>query len=350
MIRGSSKVVLTCEDLAVRFPVRLPGGIWGRRGQVAALDGVSFRLHENEILGVVGESGCGKSTLARAITALVPASGGWIEVMGSRLDALSRARLHRFRKDIQLVFQDPLGSLDPRMKIAETLEEPLRALRPEMLRNERRQRRTALLLEVGLGPEHAESYPHELSGGQCQRVGIARALAVDPHILVLDEALSALDVSVQAQIVALLKTIRAARRTSMIFISHDIATVMSLCDTVMVMYLGRVIEAGPAEALRSNPAHPYTQALIAATPTADPITERARMAKPLRGEPPSPLSRLPGCPFASRCPEAQGFCSETSPRLNELVPHRQVACHLVDASRTAGPGQLSGIRSAERQP
>jgi peptide/nickel transport system ATP-binding protein/oligopeptide transport system ATP-binding protein len=285
-----------------------------------AVDDVSLAVAAGETLGVVGESGCGKSTLARLILRLIEPTAGSVRFMGSDLTRLSAAAMRPHRRNMQIVFQDPYASLDPRMTIAAIISEPLDIHRVGD-RRARRDRVVELLDLVGLSPGAADRYPHEFSGGQRQRIGIARALALDPKLLVLDEPVSALDVSIQAQILNLLLELRSRLRLSYIFISHDLSVIEHVSDRVAVMYLGRIVESGPADALFRHPLHPYTRALIAAIPG----TARERIV--LRGDPPSP-ERLPsGCHFHPRCPLAQELCVRTAPVLRVIEQNRKAECH-----------------------
>ena len=281
---------------------------------------MTFAVAAGETLGVVGESGCGKSTLARLILRLIEPTAGTVRFMGSDLTALSAGALRLHRRNLQIVFQDPYASLDPRMTVAAIISEPLDIHRVGD-RMTRRRRVLELLDLVGLNPAAADRYPHEFSGGQRQRIGIARALALDPMLLVLDEPVSALDVSIQAQVLNLLLELKSRLRLSYIFISHDLSVIEHVSDRIAVMYLGRIVESGPAEALFHHPLHPYTRALIAAIPG----TGRERLV--LRGDPPSP-ERLPsGCHFHPRCPMAQPLCTGTAPVLRVIEHDRKAECH-----------------------
>jgi oligopeptide/dipeptide ABC transporter ATP-binding protein len=309
---------LEVRDLEVRF--RLAAGV-----TVQAVRGVSLAVAPGEIVGLVGESGCGKSTLARACVALAPISGGEVRVNGTPLRGLTPGELRRLRPDIQMVFQDPYASLNPRMTVQESLSEAIRvrrrlsgqALREAVLR---------LLAEVGLGPEQVLRYPHEFSGGQRQRVAIARALATEPRLVIADEPVSALDVSIQAQIINLLRRLCRERNLALLFISHDLAVVHYLVDRVVVMYLGRLLETGPAEAVISRPLHPYTRALVSAIPEPDPARERNRPRLLLSGELPSPIRPPAGCPFHTRCPWCIAVCTRTQPELVAVDSGRAAAC------------------------
>jgi oligopeptide transport system ATP-binding protein len=307
-------------------------------GRLRAVNGVSLRLDRGETLGIVGESGCGKSTLARMLTAHEHPTSGSVALLGQQLNRLTGRALRKARRDIQLVFQDPYASLDPRMTVGDQVREPLVVHRGLVPRARVQDRVRELFRLVGLDGDHLRRYPHELSGGQRQRVGIARALAVRPQVLVCDEAVSALDVSVQAQILSLLARLRDELGLAYVFISHDLAVVRYLADQVAVMYLGSVVEAGPAGQVYDDPRHPYTRALLAAAPTPDPSRRQRSLPLPeplLEGEPPSPLSPPTGCAFHPRCPLADDECRVTAPDLLEVpspaelagAPGRQVACH-----------------------
>ena len=283
-----SNRVLDVRDIKVHFPVKTNAGLLRRNVALRAVDGVSFQLHAGETLGIVGESGCGKSTLARAVLQLIASNDGSVSWLGTRLETLGKSELKEVRRDMQIVFQDPFASLDPRMTIADSIAEPLRTYNPELTRREIRDRVSAMMQRVGLEPGLVNRYPHELSGGQNQRVGIARAMINQPKLLVCDEAVSALDVSIQAQIIELLKDLQSEYGMSMLFISHDLSVVKDMSDRIMVIYLGRVVELGTSDVICNHPQHPYTQALISAVPIPDPAVERQRQRLRLPGELPSP--------------------------------------------------------------
>ncbi|NNF51065.1 MAG: ATP-binding cassette domain-containing protein [Gammaproteobacteria bacterium] len=315
----------------------LPGeGFFSKARRLRAVDAVSLELKHGETLGVVGESGCGKSTLARAILGLVPASAGVVTFMGHSLSDSDLKTLRRRRRELQLIFQDPLASLNPRMSVGRLVAEPLQVHFPDMLRKDREARVLNAMQQVGLTRDLVNRYPHEFSGGQCQRIGIARALVLQPKVIICDEPVSALDVSVRAQIINLLTGLRDELGLSLIFIAHDLGVVRHISDRVMVMYLGRVVECAPAEALFESPGHPYTQALIAAVPVADPKTQRERLPEAMAGEVPSPLSPPSGCAFRTRCPWAIEKCAATAPALRPFA-NGEVACHRLEEIHGSQP-------------
>ncbi len=288
-----------------------------------AVDGASFALRRGRTLAVVGESGSGKSTLARLVTMIEEPTSGSLNILGKEIAGASRETRKALRRSVQIVFQNPYGSLNPRQKIGAALEEPL-LVNTALSRPERREKAEAMMAAVGLLPEHFHRYPHMFSGGQRQRIAIARALMLDPAILVLDEPVSALDVSIQAQILNLLTDLQDTLDLAYLFISHDLSIVRHLADEVMVMYLGRPVEQGPGATIFEDPQHPYTRALLSATPVADPTRRKERIV--LRGELPSPLDPPPGCTFNPRCPLVFGRCIVEEPRLRR-VAGRDVACH-----------------------
>lgn len=322
-----SKPFLEVRDLAVHYPMRRGLLLAGPGRVVKAVDGVSLDVARGEILGLVGESGCGKSTLARAILQLTPVAAGTVRLGGRTLSELGRDELRRARSGMQMVFQDPYGSLNPRMTVFDTLVEALTAHR-SIAASELAGKVADLMARVGLSAPFARRYPHEFSGGQRQRIAIARALAVEPGLIVADEPVSALDVSIQAQIVNLLGRLCRELSLALVFISHDLAVVRHIADRIAVMYLGRMVEQGPAAAVFDAPKHPYTRALVSAIPLPDPDRERARERIVLRGDPPSPAQPPSGCPFHPRCPMAVGACSREVPVLRS-VGEREVACPLV---------------------
>ncbi|WP_405405576.1 oligopeptide/dipeptide ABC transporter ATP-binding protein [Paracoccus sp. Ld10] len=318
--------LLSVRDLRVTFQIRPEGAMpWTRPNPLRAVNGVDFSLAPGETLGVVGESGCGKSTLARALIGLVPATGQaeWID--GKDLLALTPRQMMAYRQDIQMVFQDPLASLNPRMTVGQIIAEPLTTHRPDLPRAQVRERVKAMMDKVGLLSNQINRYPHEFSGGQCQRIGIARALIVEPKLIICDEPVSALDVSIQAQVINLLIRLQKDLGLALVFIAHDLSVVKHISDRVMVLYLGKVMEMGPVQALYANPQHPYTQALLSAVPVPDPTIETAKTIVPLAGDLPSPMNPPSGCVFRTRCPRAQAECATSVPKLT--VGDHQVACH-----------------------
>ena len=319
--------LLSVRDLSVTFFVR-PGGIrpWARGQALRAVREVSFDLAPGETLGIVGESGSGKSTLARALVGTVPASGGQALWGGEDLLSMAPRDRHRHRRDIQMVFQDPLAALDPRMTAGEIVAEPLVTHEPRLARGEVRARVAGMMERVGLLPEQLNRYPHEFSGGQCQRIGIARALIVGPRLVICDEPVSALDVSVQAQIINLLADLKRDLDLALIFIAHDLSVVKHISDRIMVFYLGRVMEHAAASDLVRAPRHPYTRALVSAAPIPDPEAERRRRAEDLKGELPSPLAPPSGCVFRTRCPVARRSCANERPAMHDFGNAHFAAC------------------------
>ncbi len=318
--------VLEVRDLSVHFRVDTGRLFRHDYHTIRAVDQVSFDVHSAETLGIVGESGCGKSTLARAILGLVRAHGGSVQWLGKELLGLSEEEMRGKRREIQLIFQDPSGSLDPRMTVGQIVAEPLRTFYPSMSKLQVRERVQGIMQLVGLSPQQINRYPHEFSGGQCQRIGIARALVVNPRLVVCDEPVSALDVSIQAQIVNLLKDLQKKLQLSLIFIAHDLSVVRHVSDRVMVMYLGRVMEVADRDSIYLKPRHPYTRALIESVPIPDPVKERDRARRSLEGDMPSPLNPPTGCVFRTRCPHAIDECAREVPALETLDNGNQVAC------------------------
>jgi oligopeptide transport system ATP-binding protein len=326
-VPGQGDVLLEVRNLVKHFSVG--GGMFGRRaGTVRAVDGVSFTLRRGETLGLVGESGCGKTTTGRCILQLERPTSGQVIFEGQDLAALSDADIRPFRRRMQVIFQDPYASLNPRMTVGQILAEPLAVHRLVPDRDGRRTRVRELLTRVGLLPQHADRYPHQMSGGQRQRVGIARALAVEPTLIVCDEPVSALDVSIQAQIINLLEDLQAELALTYLFIAHDLAVVRHISDRVAVMYLGKIAEMTDRQHLYENPRHPYTKALLAAVPIPDPVLEAQRAHSVLLGEVPSPLNPPSGCVFHPRCPIAIDRCRVEVPPLREVAPGHQAACLL----------------------
>ncbi len=322
--------LLEVRDLQMHFPIL--EGIVGRRvGEVKAVDGVSFTVRRGEILGLVGESGCGKTTTGRCILRLEKPTGGEIRFDGVDLAGLSNRQLATLRQRIQVIFQDPYSSLNPRMKIGSIIAEPMKVHGIEPDAAKRQARVHELLSICGLNPGFADRYPHEMSGGQRQRVGIARALAMNPEFIVCDEPVSALDVSIQAQVVNLLEDLRERFGLTYLFIAHDLSVVRHLCQRVAVMYLGRIVEMADSDTLFEQPLHPYTQALLAAVPVPDPLVEQGRVFRPVKGEVPSSINPPSGCVFHPRCPMAVERCSRERPEPREIRPGHVVACSEVVA-------------------
>ena len=317
--------ILELRDVKTHFPVA-QGFLFKRQiGTVRAVDGVSLTVARGEVLGLVGESGCGKSTLARTIMQLVPTTAGTVVLEGRNLTNGTAGALRDVRRDLQMVFQDPYASLNPRMTVFDTLAEPLRVHR--VCPADRTTARVAELMElVGLAPRFMQKYPHEFSGGQRQRIAIARALALEPKIIIADEPVSALDVSIQAQILNLLSQLCRKMNLALIFIAHDLSVVKHISDRVAVMYLGKIVELGPAVDVIERPLMPYTRALVSAIPTPNPDVERARQRIVLSGDPPSPIDPPVGCPFHPRCPYAVEKCKAAVPPLLPVEPNRTVAC------------------------
>jgi len=325
--------LLTVQDLKVYFEIggnRLTGKA---PGLVKAVDGVSFELRAGETLGLVGESGCGKSTLGRAVLRLLPIRSGRVVWLGTDLAKLDHKRMRAVRRDMQIIFQDPLASLNPRMTVGEIIAEPLQTFQPNLGRDAIRDRVKAMMAKVGLLPNQLNRYPHEFSGGQCQRIGIARAMINEPKLIVCDEPVSALDVSIQAQIVNLLMDLQREMGMSLIFISHNLAVVKHISHRVMVLYLGKIMEIADRNSLYTEPLHPYTQALNSAVPLPDPDEERQRSRIVLKGDLPSPLHPPSGCPFRTRCPRATEICAQVMPDLLPAKPGHLVACHHADYPR-----------------
>ena len=319
-----SEPLLVVEDLKKHFPIE--GGLLGRKiGDVKAVDGVSFTIQEGETLGLVGESGCGKSTTGRMLLRLIEPSDGKIVFAGKDMRQLANRELRMMRKDIQMIFQDPFASLNPRHTVGRIIEEPM-IVHKLGNKAERRKRVKELLEVVGLSAYHAKRYPHQFSGGQRQRIGIARALAVKPKLIVADEPVSALDVSVQSQVLNLLQDLQEEFKLTFLFIAHDLSVVRHFSDRVGVMYLGRMVELGTSEQLYEAPKHPYTQALLSAVPVPDPTHTNEKII--LKGDVPSPSNPPSGCTFHTRCPVAMDVCKNVVPELRQLEDGRITACHL----------------------
>ncbi|MGR3291999.1 MAG: dipeptide ABC transporter ATP-binding protein, partial [Paracoccaceae bacterium] len=324
-IPAASKTVLSVDDVQVHFPIRLDQGLFGKVVPLKAVDGVSFDLREGETLGIVGESGCGKSTLARAILQLIPPTMGSVAWLGTPIVGLKRSAMIPYRKDLQIVFQDPLASLNPRMTIAASMAEPLQVFQPGLTSKQRKVSVAEMMEKVGLDQRLINRYPHELSGGQNQRVGIARAMINGPKLIICDEAVSALDVSIQAQVIDLLKDLQTEFGLSMIFISHDLAVVREISHRILVLYLGRAVELADRDTIYNSARHPYTKALISAVPIPDPRLERTRSRIILPGELPSPLD--PGAALRFLPSRLAAGDRNYVPQLSEVGPGHFVAEH-----------------------
>ena len=314
-------IVLTARDLTRHYQVSR--GLFKGHATLRALNGVSFELEAGKTLAVVGESGCGKSTLARALTLIEQPTSGSLQIAGQEVTGASKSERKQLRRDVQMVFQSPYASLNPRQKIGDQLAEPL-LINTSLSRAERREKVQLMMQQVGLRPEHYQRYPHMFSGGQRQRIALARAMMLQPKVLVADEPTSALDVSIQAQVLNLFMDLQAQFNTAYVFISHNLAVVRHVADQVLVMYLGQPVEMGPKELIYSRPLHPYTQALLSATPSIHPDPSKPKIQ--LHGELPNPLNPPSGCAFHQRCQHATALCSQQAPPLR-LLDARQVACH-----------------------
>jgi len=335
--------ILQVEGLVKNFEVRSSKGLRVIRRTVQAVSGVSFTLAQGETIGVVGESGSGKTTVGRCILRLIEPSGGSVRFKGQELVRLPPKDLRHLRREMQIVFQDPYASLDPRRTVQEAIAEPFEI---QKIAGDNKVRVAELLELVGLAPDHAKRFPHEFSGGQRQRIGIARALALDPSLIVLDEPVSALDVSIQAGVVNLLEDLQDRLGLSYLFIAHDLSVVRHISDVIAVMYLGKLMEIGPAEELYLRPAHPYTQALLSAVPEPDPRLERLRQRIVLEGDVPSPIDPPSGCRFRTRCPKAKAICADEEPALIDRGQGHPVACHfaeVVPVTIASGPGSSAAL-------
>jgi len=333
---ATGDAVVEVKDLVKHFPILGRGIIRRRLADAHAVCGVSIDLYPRETLGLVGESGCGKSTTARAILQLVQSTSGSVRYQGQELTSQSRRQLRPLRQQIQVVFQDPYASLDPRMPVGDIVAEPLR-IHGRWQRQQGPERVSELFRLVGLNPEHRNRYPHEFSGGQRQRVGIARALSLDPRVIVLDEPVSALDVSVQAGVVNLLEELQDRLSLSYLFIAHDLSVVRHICDRVAIMYLGKIVETGTRTEVYETPSHPYTQALLSAVPVPDPVIERRRRRILLSGDVPSAIAPPSGCRFRTRCWKAQDICAEQEPALVDRGEGHPVACHFAESVSVLRP-------------
>ena len=318
--------ILKVEGLKTYFPVG--GGLFGKKQVVKAVNDVSFEVMEHETFGLVGESGCGKSTLGRTLVKIYEPTEGKIEFMGKDITKLNGSEMQDFRRNVQMIFQDPYASLNPRMTVGEIIREPME-IHNIGTPKERDEKVASLLETVGLKPDHVRRYPHEFSGGPRQRISIARTLALDPKFIVCDEPISALDVSIQAQIINLLERIQRERGISYLFIAHDLGAVKHISNRIGAMYLGSLVEIGSSDDLYHHPLHPYTQALLASIPIPDPKRMRERKKEEINGEIPSPLDIPSGCPFRTRCPYATERCAQEKPQLRQ-VGNSKVACHLYD--------------------
>lgn len=323
---ANGRPLLEVEELRRHFQLRGKGGFFGKKALLKAVDGITFTVGKGETLGIVGESGCGKTTAARLVLNMVAPTSGSVVFQGREISGLSPSDWRALRREMQYVFQDPLGALDPRMKIIDQVAEPL-LIHKIGTPSERQDKAAALLHSMGLKDYTFGRYPHELSGGQRQRVVLARALILEPQLLICDEPVSALDVSIQAQVINLLGELRVRLNLTMLFISHDLSIVRHICDRVAVMYLGKIVELADGDALFDSPAHPYTQALLSAIPVPEPGLKRERIF--LTGDPPSPIDPPSGCRFRTRCPLAKSICAERLPELKPLRDGQMVACHVV---------------------
>jgi oligopeptide transport system ATP-binding protein len=326
---NNNEVLVKVENLKKYFPITRGIIIQKEIGAVRAVDDISFDIHRGETLGLVGESGCGKSTTGRTIIQLYRPTSGKVYYEDRDLSTLTGGDLRHLRRNMQIIFQDPYASLDPRMTVGNIIAEPLEIHGIGKSKKERRERVKELLRLVGLNPYFINRYPHEFSGGQRQRIGVARALALEPEFIVCDEPISALDVSIQAQVVNLLEELQNSLGLTYLFIAHDLSMVRLISDRTAVMYLGKIVELAEREELYNNPLHPYTQALLSAVPIPDPVAERNRQRVILEGDVPSPANPPLGCNFHPRCPIAEGICRAEEPEWREVIPNHWVACHLV---------------------
>ena len=325
------ETMMQVENLKVHFDVSSEGDMpWTKRKKLQAVNGVSFELKSGETLGIVGESGCGKSTLARAIISMVPAETGRVLWFGKDLLALKKTEMRKHRKEIQMIFQDPLASLNPRMTIGEIIAEPLKTHYPKTSKADIKARVGDVMNKVGLLENLINRYPHEFSGGQCQRIGIARALILKPKLIICDEPVSALDVSIQAQVINLLMDLQKEMDLTLIFIAHDLSIVKHISTKIMVLYMGNMVELARSEDIYNHPRHPYTQALISAVPIPDPKIEKNKDLILIEGDLPSPINPPSGCVFRTRCKKAQDICSQEKPELKKAASSHEVACYFND--------------------
>jgi oligopeptide/dipeptide ABC transporter ATP-binding protein len=341
-VPDGAEPLVRVRELVKHFPLTQGIIIQRKIGAVQAVDGVSFEVRRGETLGLVGETGCGKSTTARLITRLLEATSGQVEFEGRDITHVKGARLKEIRREVQMIFQDPYSSLNPRKTIGSIIGEPFAIHRLLREKGERKREVQRLMETVGLNPEHYNRYPHEFSGGQRQRIGVARALALQPKLLIADEPVSALDVSIQAQVLNLLRDLQRRLGLTIVFIAHDLSVVRHMCDRVAVMYLGKIVEIGPGDALYDFPRHPYTGALLAAVPQADPA-RHGEQRRILGGDVPSPANPPKACRFHTRCPRAQALCSEREPALEDKGSGTLTACHFPLAREDLAQ---MGIRSA----
>ncbi len=322
------QTILQVENLKVNFDVSTEGDMpWTKRKKLKAVDDVSFSLQSGETLGIVGESGCGKSTLARAIIRMVPTESGNALWFGDDLLKLDKISMRKHRKEIQMIFQDPLASLNPRMNIGQIIAEPLKTHYPKTSKEDIKSRVQDVMNKVGLLHNLINRYPHEFSGGQCQRIGIARALILKPKLIICDEPVSALDVSIQAQVINLLMELQSEMDLTLIFIAHDLSIVKHISNRIMVLYLGNMVEMANNIDIYAHPRHPYTQALISAVPIPDPKIEKNKELILIEGDLPSPINPPSGCVFRTRCLKAQDICAKEKPTMNTFNDNHMVACH-----------------------